>query len=95
MPLGLTKGKSMTRVYDFSPGPAMLPAPLLERAREELQGWRSTGVSVMEMSHRGKDFIGIAEKAEAPISANYWPSPTIIRPSFWLEAPVRNSRRCR
>ena len=67
MPLGLTKGKSMARVYNFSPGPAMLPAPVLERAREELQGWRSTGVSVMEMSHRGKDFIGIAEKAEADL----------------------------
>ena len=57
----------MARVYNFSPGPAMLPAPVLERAREELQGWRSTGVSVMEMSHRGKDFIGIAEKAEADL----------------------------
>jgi phosphoserine aminotransferase len=67
MPLGLTKGKSMARIYNFSPGPAMLPAPVLERAREELRGWRSTGVSVMEISHRGKDFIGIAEKAEADL----------------------------
>ena len=57
----------MARVYNFSPGPAMLPAPVLERAREELRGWHSSGVSVMEMSHRGKDFIGIAEKAAADL----------------------------
>ncbi len=67
MPLGLTKETWMARVYNFSPGPAMLPVPVLERAREELHGWRSTGVSAMEMSHRGKDFISIAEKAEADL----------------------------
>jgi phosphoserine aminotransferase len=57
----------MASVYNFSPGPAMLPAPVLERAREELRGWRSTGVSVMEMGHRTKDFIGISEKAAADL----------------------------
>jgi phosphoserine aminotransferase len=57
----------MTRVYNFSPGPSMLPAPVLERAQAELREWHSSGVSVMEMSHRGKDFIGIAEKAEADL----------------------------
>jgi phosphoserine aminotransferase len=59
----------VARIYNFSPGPAILPAPVLERAREELRGWRSTGVSVMEMSHRGEDFIGIAERAEADLRA--------------------------
>ncbi|WP_036288643.1 3-phosphoserine/phosphohydroxythreonine transaminase [Methylosinus sp. PW1] len=59
----------MRKVYNFSPGPAMLPATVLERAREELRGWRSSGVSPMEMSHRGADFIGIAEKAEAGLRA--------------------------
>ena len=59
----------MANIYNFSPGPAMLPAPVLERAREELRGWRSTGMSVMEMSHRGEDFIGIAERAEADLRA--------------------------
>ncbi len=57
----------MAKVYNFSPGPSMLPAPVLERAREELQDWHSTGVSVMEMSHRGQDFMGIAAKAEADL----------------------------
>jgi hypothetical protein len=45
----------------------MLPAPVLEKAQAELREWHSTGVSVMEMSHRGKDFIGIAGKAEADL----------------------------
>ena len=57
----------MARVYNFSPGPAMLPAPVLEKAQAELREWHSTGVSVMEMSHRGKDFVSIAEKAEADL----------------------------
>ena len=67
IPEPLSKEKPMARVYNFSPGPAMLPAPVLERAQAELREWHSTGVSVMEMSHRGKDFIGIAEKAEADL----------------------------
>ena len=65
------------RVYNFSPGPAVLPLEVLEQAREELLDWRGTGMSVMEMSHRGKAFISIAEQAEADlrellaIPANY------------------------
>ena len=55
----------MSRVYNFSPGPAALPQAVLERARDELLDWRGTGMSVMEMSHRGKEFIGIAQDAEA------------------------------
>lgn len=67
----------MARVYNFSAGPSMLPEPVLERARDELLEFRDTGMSVMEMSHRGRDFVGIAEKAEADlrdllaIPANY------------------------
>jgi len=57
----------MTRVYNFSAGPATLPLPVLERAREELLDWGGTGMSVMEMSHRGKDFVAIAERAEADL----------------------------
>ncbi len=45
----------------------MLPAEVLERAREEMLDWRGTGMSVMEMSHRGKEFVSIAEKAEADL----------------------------
>ena len=45
----------------------MLPAEVLERAREELMDWHGTGMSVMEMSHRGKEFVSIAEQAEADL----------------------------
>lgn len=52
------------RIYNFSAGPAALPTEVLERARDELLDWNGQGVSVMEMSHRGKAFISIAEQAE-------------------------------
>ena len=58
---------TMTRVYNFSAGPAVLPVEVLEQAREEMLDWHGTGMSVMEMSHRGKAFVGIAEQAEADL----------------------------
>src|SRR6478736_1369292 len=58
---------TMKRVFNFSPGPAVLPVEVLEQARDEMLDWRGTGMSVMEMSHRSKAFIGIAEKAEADL----------------------------
>jgi phosphoserine aminotransferase len=54
----------MTRIYNFSAGPAMLPAEVLARAADEMLDWHGTGMCVMEMSHRGKEFISIAEEAE-------------------------------
>src|SRR5581483_6745318 len=57
----------MTRVYNFSAGPAVLPEEVLKQAQQELLDWHGSGMSVMEMSHRGKEFIGIAEKAEADV----------------------------
>ena len=53
------------RAFNFSPGPAVLPEPVLERAAAEMLDWHGSGMSVMEMSHRGKEFISIAAKAEA------------------------------
>jgi len=53
------------RIFNFSAGPAVLPEPVLRRAAEEMLDWHGSGMSVMEMSHRGKEFISIAEKAEA------------------------------
>lgn len=67
----------MARVFNFSAGPAMLPQAVIERAREEILDWQGSGMSVMEMSHRGKEFMSIAAKAEADlrelmgIPANY------------------------
>ena len=57
----------MTRVFNFSPGPATLPEPVLRRAAEEMLDWHGSGMSVMEMSHRGKEFLSIYEKAEADL----------------------------
>ncbi len=55
----------MSRVFNFSAGPATLPEAVLQRARDEMLDWRGTGMSVMEMSHRGKAFMSIAVQAEA------------------------------
>jgi phosphoserine aminotransferase len=57
----------MTRVFNFSAGPAALPEPVLRRAADEMLDWHGSGMSVMEMSHRGKEFIAIAAKAEASL----------------------------
>jgi phosphoserine aminotransferase len=57
----------MSRIFNFSAGPAMLPAEVLARAGDEMLDWRGTGMSVMEMSHRGKEFISIAEEAESDL----------------------------
>lgn len=57
----------MGRVYNFSAGPAVLPEEVLARVRDELLDWHASGMSVMEMSHRGKEFVSIARKAEADL----------------------------
>jgi phosphoserine aminotransferase len=67
----------MSRIYNFSAGPAMLPEEVLQQAREEMLEWQGSGMAVMEMSHRGKEFMSIAAQAEADlrellaIPANY------------------------
>jgi phosphoserine aminotransferase len=67
----------MTRVFNFSAGPAALPETVLRQAADEMLDWQGSGMSVMEMSHRGKEFIAIHAEAEAllrellAIPANY------------------------
>jgi phosphoserine aminotransferase len=56
---------SMTRVFNFSPGPAALPEAVLRQAAAEMLDWNGSGMSVMEMSHRGKEFMGIYAEAES------------------------------
>ena len=53
----------MTRVYNFSAGPAALPEPVLRQAAAEMLDWQGSGMSVMEMSHRGKEFMSIHAEA--------------------------------
>ncbi len=57
----------MSRIYNFSAGPAALPTEVLQQAQAEMLDWNGSGLSVMEMSHRGKDYISIAAKAEADL----------------------------
>ncbi len=54
----------MTRIVNFSAGPALLPEEVLARAGDEMLDWHGSGMCVMEMSHRGKEFISIAAEAE-------------------------------
>lgn len=57
------------RVFNFSAGPGVLPIEVLEQARDGMMNWAGAGMSVMEMSHRGKPFMKIAEEAEADFRA--------------------------
>ena len=67
----------MTRAFNFSAGPAALPESVLQTAAAEMLDWHGSGMSVMEMSHRGKEFISIADEAQAllrellAVPANY------------------------
>ncbi len=58
----------MTRAYNFSAGPAVLPEPVLRQAADEMLDWRGSGMSVMEMSHRGKEFMSILAQAKADLA---------------------------
>ena len=57
----------MGRVYNFSAGPAMLPEAVLQQAQAELPDWHGTGASIMEMSHRSKEFVSVAAEAEQDV----------------------------
>lgn len=59
----------MQRAYNFSPGPAMLPEAVLQRMQAELLDWRGSGMSVMEVSHRGADFVDFAAASEKNLRA--------------------------
>lgn len=67
----------MTQIYNFAAGPAVLPKEVLQQAQAEMMDWHGSGMSVMEMSHRGKEYMGIQAEAEADlrelmgIPANY------------------------
>lgn len=55
------------RIYNFNPGPAMLPRTVMEKARDEFLNYKNTGCGIMELSHRGKEFTEVIERAEANI----------------------------
>ena len=55
------------RKFNFCAGPSALPTEVLEELREEILDWKSQGLSVMEMSHRSKEFVAISEKAKSDL----------------------------
>jgi len=55
------------RVFNFAAGPATLPLEVLEQAKAELLDWQGSGMSVMEVSHRSKPFVALAERAESDL----------------------------
>ena len=55
----------MSRVYNFSAGPAVLPVEVLEQARDEMVDFQGSGMSIMESSHRGKEYSAVHEEAIA------------------------------
>lgn len=57
----------MARIYNFGAGPGMLPEEVLKQAQAEILDWHDTGVSIMEVGHRGPEFKGVAEQAEADL----------------------------
>jgi phosphoserine aminotransferase len=58
---------SMNPIFNFSAGPAVLPKEVLQQARDEMLDWQGSGMSVMEMSHRGKEFMSIIETLESDL----------------------------
>ncbi|KAJ7550652.1 hypothetical protein O6H91_07G111100 [Diphasiastrum complanatum] len=56
-----------SRVINFAAGPAILPANVIKKAQSELYNWRGSGMSIMEMSHRGKEFLSVIQQAEADL----------------------------
>ena len=54
----------MTRAHNFCAGPAALPAEVLQCVQSELLDWQGVGASIMELSHRSPEFVGVAERAE-------------------------------
>ena len=57
----------MSRAFNFSPGPAALPEPVLRQAQAEMLEYRDTGASIVEISHRGEDFLDVARRTEADL----------------------------
>src|SRR5450631_2999758 len=61
--LASPRGSKVARVFNFSAGPAALPEPVLRQAAAEMLDWQGSGLGVMDMSHRGPEFISIYEEA--------------------------------
>ena len=84
----------MSRCYNFCAGPAALPEAVLEIARDDMLEWHGKGLSLMEMSHRSPEVVGVAS-TPSRLCATCWVFPTITRCCFCKVAPARSLPRCR
>ena len=84
----------MTRVFNFSAGPAALPEAVLRQAADEMLDWHGSGMSVMEMSHRGKEFIAIHAEAEA-LLRELMAIPANYKVLFMQGGAIARTRSCR
>ena len=84
----------MRKLFNFSAGPAVLPEAVLTQAAAEMSDWHGTGMSVMEMSHRGKDYM-VSRPRPRPICASCWTSRPSTRCSSWPAAPHCSLLPCR
>ncbi len=82
------------RAFNFSAGPAMLPEAVMRKAQAEFLNWNNTGMSVMEMSHRSKEFMEVAHHMEAPYVKS-WAFLAIIRCCSCMAAPLCSLPVCR
>jgi phosphoserine aminotransferase len=83
----------MTQIFNFSAGPAVLPKEVLAQARDEMMDWHGSGMSVMEMSHRGKEFMSIAVEAEKDLR-ELLAIPQNYKVLFSQVGRIANSRWC-
>ena len=85
----------MTRPYNFSAGPAALPEAVLRQAAGEMLDWHGSGMGVMEMSHRGREFMSIAQAAEAGLLLSVTADKVIrlVPPLIFSEADVAETLR--
>ena len=82
------------RVFNFSPGPAVLPLPALEEAQRDLLALPGAGISILEISHRSKQF-GRSSARPRPICESCWASPTITAYCSCKAGPCCSSAWCR
>ena len=75
--------------YNFNAGPSMLPREVIEATADACLDFEGSGLSLMEISHRAKNFQPVVDKAVELV--NYSTSRPVIRLFFWQEVPVRNS----
>ncbi len=77
-------------IYNFSAGPAVLPQEVLQQAQAEMLDWHGSGMSVMEMTHRGKEYMSIQAQAEADLR-ELMASPPTTRCCSCKAAPLQFS----